>query len=335
MKKRIVEIDLVRGIAAILMILGHSFIVYPIDISSVSWCKALGHFIYTFHMEAFFVLAGAVYYCSDYDKFIKKKVSHILVPYFFFGILTLLLKAFGGKAINGNEGVVDGLLRMIFRGGNYWFLYTLFLIFATYPLVERLLHSWKAEAVLGFIVLWLPTFFVFPHFLTLSALFHYLPYFILGKIVFHLLGKNGSESITLPSQKAIAIILVSLTVFCVLDFWEIKRGIDLIPFFFFARAVSMIAVLYMIAMLWTQIVKDNAKKVNGFITDCSKYSLQLYLFNGFLLTAFRIVLCSILHISSPVIIVSTIWIGNLIVTLTLCKFVIPRIPGLRFLCSLK
>ena len=56
------EVDILRGIAAVLMILGHSFIVYPVNIASVPWCTAIGHFIYTFHMELFFILAGYVYY---------------------------------------------------------------------------------------------------------------------------------------------------------------------------------------------------------------------------------------------------------------------------------
>ena len=56
--ERVKEIDYLRGIAAILMILGHSFIVYPIDISEGACCKAIQHWIYTFHMELFF-------YCRD------------------------------------------------------------------------------------------------------------------------------------------------------------------------------------------------------------------------------------------------------------------------------
>ena len=52
-EKRIEQIDIARGIAGICMILGHSFIVYPIDISSVWWCHALHVWIYSFHMELF------------------------------------------------------------------------------------------------------------------------------------------------------------------------------------------------------------------------------------------------------------------------------------------
>ena len=54
------KVDILRGIAAVLMVLGHSFIVYPINISEVPWCAAVSHFIYTFHMELFFILAGVV-----------------------------------------------------------------------------------------------------------------------------------------------------------------------------------------------------------------------------------------------------------------------------------
>ncbi|MCC8081983.1 MAG: acyltransferase family protein, partial [Lachnospiraceae bacterium] len=92
-KKRIDEVDMLRGIAAVLMILGHSFIEYPVNISNIPWCTALGHFIYTFHMELFFVLAGVVYSCKNYKTFIRRKAERIAVPYIFFGAVALLLRA--------------------------------------------------------------------------------------------------------------------------------------------------------------------------------------------------------------------------------------------------
>ena len=67
-KARNQNVDILRGIAAVLMVLGHSFIVYPINISEVPWCAAISHFIYTFHMELFFILAGVVYHCVCYKE---------------------------------------------------------------------------------------------------------------------------------------------------------------------------------------------------------------------------------------------------------------------------
>lgn len=45
------EVDVLRGGVEVLMVLGHSFIVYPVNIADVPWCEAMGRFIYTFHME--------------------------------------------------------------------------------------------------------------------------------------------------------------------------------------------------------------------------------------------------------------------------------------------
>ena len=96
MNNRVLELDLLRGIAICLVVLGHSFIVYPIDISQIGWCKAVDSWIDTFHMECFFVVSGIFYKCSSFGLFIKKKVERILIPYASFGILSLLLHAWGG-----------------------------------------------------------------------------------------------------------------------------------------------------------------------------------------------------------------------------------------------
>lgn len=115
--RRIDEVDLLRGTAAVLMVLGHSFIQYPVDISSEPVCAALGHFIYTFHMELFFVLAGFVYRCRSYKPFIIKKVKRLLVPYFLFGSIFALLHAYGGAAINGLEPLSVGIPKLFLTGG--------------------------------------------------------------------------------------------------------------------------------------------------------------------------------------------------------------------------
>lgn len=182
-KQRIKEVDILRGMAAILMILGHSFIVYPVDISTVPWCHWVGHFIYTFHMELFFVLAGAVYYCSDYSRFMKKKIKRILVPYLSFGIITLHLKAFGGSAINGNESVTEGVIKLLFHGGNYWFLYVLFILFTIYPWIEKLCYNWKIETAVALAALVIRQFTEITHVFAISTLLYYIPYFVAGKIL--------------------------------------------------------------------------------------------------------------------------------------------------------
>ena len=78
-KKRVVEVDTMRGVAITLMVLGHSFLIYPIDFFHDPVYFPFHRWFYTFHMGMLFVVAGMVYKCKDYKSFISKKVHRILV----------------------------------------------------------------------------------------------------------------------------------------------------------------------------------------------------------------------------------------------------------------
>lgn len=114
-----------------------------------------------------------------------------------------------------------------------------------------------------------------------------------------------------------------------IDIWVSELG----PILSFVRAMAIITVFYTIVNELLKI-KDHGW-LYRFVSDCGSYSLQLYLFNGFLLTGLRIIICNMLHITEPLIIVGGIWLGNLLITLCACKYVIPKIPVLRELCGLK
>ena len=88
-KMRNIEIDSIRGMAIILMVLGHSFLIYPIDFFHSPGYYEFNRWFYSFHMGALFFVAGAVYRCNGYLPFLWKKVRRILVPYFVFNLLSL------------------------------------------------------------------------------------------------------------------------------------------------------------------------------------------------------------------------------------------------------
>lgn len=328
-KKRVPEIDILRGIAAILMILGHSFIVYPIDISDIPWCAAVGHFIYTFHMELFFVLAGVVYHCANYGIFIKKKVKRILIPYFFFGVISLLLHAFGGAAINGVEPIGEGIRKMLFHGGNYWFLYVLFLIFAVYPWIEKIIKNRKILFALAVLLVVLDDIIQLPNLFSFATVVYYLPYFIFGRYVSEIIGGLWKRR-----DRAISAVL-ALLLYMILDRAETSGIMEVGVTLNYVRAIAIIVFLYVIVLELHPYWNKN-KAMHGlyvFLTDSGRFSLQLYLFNGYLLTIIRIIICQILHITSPALIVLAIWSGNMVATLIVCKWIIPRIPILRELCG--
>lgn len=122
----------------------------------------------------------------------------------------------------------------------------------------------------------------------------------------------------------------------ILDGVEISGLLELGVTLSFVRAVAIIIFLYVIVLELRPYWNKNKvmHTLYGFLTDSSKFSLQLYLFNGYFLTIIRIVICRMLHISSPVLIVLGVWGGNMVATLIACKWIIPQIPLMRNLCGL-
>lgn len=328
-KTRNVQIDVLRGIAVALMILGHSFIVYPIDISHVPWCAAVQHFIYTFHMELLFLISGYCYHCECYLPYIKKKILRILVPYTFFGVVAVLLRAFGGSAINGVEPIGKSVISLFLNGGGYWFLYALFLIFALYPFAEKILNTPEKKMIVAIILVAIYDWIPIPPWFQLSSILYQLPYFILGDVI-------RKTKLTDLKRKASRFGSLAIAIF---GYW----GAD---WLFSSKNIYLtvlrdIRALCVILVLWLIVESRVMKKARHTIAfakkilcDLSKYSLQMYLLNGYFLVILRILLCNILQVQEPIIIVLAIWLGDIFGTLILCNWVIPHLPFFRVICGI-
>lgn len=124
-KKRLPYIDIGKGVAMLLVILGHSG----------TLPQSLMCIIYSFHMPLFFALSGYTFSTKkDFKTFFVSKIKGLLVPYFFlclilFFFCDVLLHTFFGvtpdTAVNHLIGIFLG-----FRNTKYyfsmWFILTLF-----------------------------------------------------------------------------------------------------------------------------------------------------------------------------------------------------------------
>lgn len=331
-RARIREIDLLRGVAILLMITGHSFIVHPISIQEVPWCAALRHWIYTFHMELFFLLAGSVYHCSDYRKYIGKKIDRLAVPYLFVGLIALLLHSAGLEVVNKQTSFGAGLVKLLTQGGNYWFLYALFVLYLIYPLIERICRKPWMEYALAFGgVIALISFVELPELFEIRKVFYYIPYFVLGRYLVKLLQSDKVNSHWVNA----GLFAIALAIYIGMDrLFEIYPNVILVRYI---RAVAMILVLYVpIHYLLRSVDRECglAKRMERFLTVCSTYSLQLYLFNGFVLVIVRTLVVSVLGIHNPFVIVSSLVLGNLLVTLLVCIYLLPKTKWLAWLCGI-
>lgn len=328
---RILELDMLRGFAIIMMVIGHSFIIQPFNIHDVPWCICVKNWIYTYHMELFFLISGCVFKCDNYTKYIKNKVERILVPYVFFGVITLLLHAVPIGVVNRHISVTKGIVDMLVYGGNYWFLYCLFVIFTLYPLVAKLLKSTFLRIAL---IICCALFYRYlPHVFLLSDVGYYLPYFMMGVLVKPYLQKF----INVQWYSHLLFILFGLSLYWVLYNSSININYveGIIRFF---KALSMCAILLSMFSLLMRINISNIvvfkNAVIKVLRESSKYSLQIYLFNGFCLVALRTVICSLFNVSNPILIVFGIVAGNLVISICLCKYVIPKVRRLSWICGL-
>jgi polysaccharide biosynthesis protein PslL len=86
MKSRIIWLDLAKGIAIILVVFGHSLIDIGLN----------NHYIYWFHMPAFFILTGMVFtppnIWKKFKSFLSKRFKQLIIPYISFLVLITMVR---------------------------------------------------------------------------------------------------------------------------------------------------------------------------------------------------------------------------------------------------
>lgn len=125
--QRINYLDVAKGIAIILVVLGHIISVHS---------NPLQVWIYSFHMPAFFIISGMIFKKKaelkelSMRQLIRKRASRLLYPYFVFGAIFLIRYGFQIIIGSGNEDILItytiNLLTLV-GVGVLWFLSTLFL----------------------------------------------------------------------------------------------------------------------------------------------------------------------------------------------------------------
>ncbi|MBR4559711.1 MAG: acyltransferase family protein [Fibrobacter sp.] len=145
------KIDIVRGIAICLMVLGHCSCPFT-------------HFVYLFHMAAFYFASGVLYNeeyslsTKNITLFIRKKIKRLWIPYFFYSTMYLLLWNFF-TSINMHKAdyiSIYELAKNIFFnvfflgkctqfGGGLWFLMSLFVVTILYAFIDFVLNMKKVK----------------------------------------------------------------------------------------------------------------------------------------------------------------------------------------------
>ena len=199
-KTWLTKIGNIRALAIILVVLGHSIILYSYDwnlyetIWKVPFLNCLKRAIDLIQMPLFFSLSGYLFVFTHkkYEiwQLAKNKCRRLIVPYFGVGFLWMLPIRMGvGYSGYDKKGISDILIKYLTVNdvGHLWFLPTLFLVFLlseiVLSIVEHIRALKKVSGIILFLVggvLYLEGYHVAFGYSPLLSAFNYLMWFALG-----------------------------------------------------------------------------------------------------------------------------------------------------------
>ena len=184
-KKFINSINYFRGLAIVIIVLGHSF-----DLAHWNISNDLEQFFYALSLNGtvyFIFISGFLYYHIfyhrfNYRKFMLKKAQYVLLPYILFSIIPILLTVFLG---GGGEALPDNLRSQPFVATiwylatgkivlAYWYIPMAMLLFAASPLVNLAIRSGR---ILEIFLLLIPISLIIHRPIDNLNAFHSLIYF--------------------------------------------------------------------------------------------------------------------------------------------------------------
>ena len=146
------EIDIIKGIAILLVIMGHSFCQYPIDLSSTT-PEALQNIIRFAQMPVFFLASGFLFNRFEpYNLFISKKSKRIILPFIVFSLVSIALRIVAAPFSHSGSVPVANLFLDFLCGKVYWFLYALMIIMVICRIVLQKTKHIAFAAILSLIV---------------------------------------------------------------------------------------------------------------------------------------------------------------------------------------
>ena len=234
----------------------------------------------------------------------------------------MLPRALLSSLVNRPRDFGESIYSICCEGGAYWFLYSLFLIFLVFPLVLKMVKSNRAKIILSIVCLILKYVPGLPEIFLIRRTVYHLLYFVIG---FTLKGnltveftRNIVKKYGMLSKVLAIVLLFSIIALCPIYAIEDNQLLG-IPLAF----MGIVAAVIVSVLLKEGIVRNH---LIGF----GRYSLQIYLLNGFLLTITRTLTVSVLHIQIPAVIIFVNWFVNLVVSYYLIKWIFSRFRITRF-----
>ena len=315
------EIDIIKGVAILLVLLLHSGGVKYINMSQYGWYNIFTNCLRDFSMCLFFIVSGFLFGNSGKKPFwqaMKSKVDRLVVPYFVMSFITLGVRLVAPSLFNRSTGSIGFTLKMIFFYGYwYWFIYTLFVLHVVFTIARPKLTQRVAIGLM--VVLFIVREMHFSHigFLKIHQAIYFGFFFLLGYVI-HPHYARMKEWFARYST-----IIVMTLVYALAGYYSFTDHIG--SFLYYWTMPTCIS----LAIWGVCIHLVKVGYANKVLSYCGKYSLQFYLFNGFTLGVSREILVRGLHVYQPMLLMALMFVLTLAFTLALVE-VIRRMPKVKY-----
>lgn len=312
------QIDALKGIAIFLVVLGHSVIYYPVNLHENAACEFLFQWLSSVHMQLFFVISGFCFSVPErYGAYVWKKVRRLMVPYVVFNAADILPRSLLPQLVNRPRGLGESLYKIVFDGGEYWFLYTLFIIFLIYPAIYKYLHR-NVYTALALLILeaGLPYLPLPCSVFRVQSVAQYLFYFSLGAVIKQFFGGRVFQAEY--GRTGVFPLIAALSIEWVL---LLRMNAS-----YMVMALTGLLVFYLCVQY---------RGVVEIFKPFGKYSLQLYLFNGYLLVVSRTIAVSIAGIRNPAVIIAFNMLIDFGLSYLIIKYVCERFRFVRVLMGMR
>ena len=258
------EVDALKGVAILGIVLLHGLISSPIDING--GLGVYGNIVRSFPLYLFFTISGFFFYPSantTWKEFLIKKSKRLLIPMFFFHSVIIILETIK-RYITG--GGLDGCFlqgfESIILGKHYWYLYSLFILLVVNKFADSLKYG---KLVVALVLLAVDLLFdIQTPCLPINRAIHFNLFFYIGVCLSE---KYNSLKLFVGTNKKLVVVLV--LILFVMIFFLFATNHACIVLNGYVLPLLEVVFLWLFVLLW-----NNCN--NGLLIHFGKYSLQYY-----------------------------------------------------------
>ena len=218
MAKRLIGIDVMQGIAMVLVVLGHHLFNFMPE-----WYKDLFIWIYTFHMPLFIFISGFLIRYSykgvngwkEYKQYVTKRIKKFFLPFLIVGTIGTLAT----WDFNDINALLNNLLNLIIspKQSEVTFLWYIYLLFIFYCIVPIIFNAKSWIKVLLFIgALYLSVHIIPISYLCIDWFTRYFVFFLSGAFIakyYHQIKQHKNICLSICLGSLVLFILISIAIF--------------------------------------------------------------------------------------------------------------------------